>query len=220
MNEIDQRVTKFLACKHFNVQNYTDYCLDCGENINMSVEEIMKQEAKKINDRVIPLAKAGSTVFEHSTMNTNEKKAKYSTAEALWKVTTEGDVEGRSVKDLGVHYGFIDDIAFALADQCYYSLCFKWVQSANLGAPKANKINVTLDIDSETWNMNHEQRQLFMEKLLGDRDVAVEQGQYYASVQLVMGKSEMLRKQREQEMIRQQALSKLTEEEKTLLGLA
>ena len=31
-----------------------------------------------------------------------------------FKVTTEG----RSIKDLGVHTGYIDEIAFALADKC------------------------------------------------------------------------------------------------------
>ena len=32
-----------------------------------------------------------------------------------FKVTTEGDCEGKSTRDLGVHTGYIDEIAFALA---------------------------------------------------------------------------------------------------------
>lgn len=41
-----------------------------------------------------------------------------------FEVTTEGDCEGRSVRHLGTFTGYIDEIAFALADKCYYSLRF------------------------------------------------------------------------------------------------
>lgn len=147
------------------------------------------------------------------------RNVKYQNPQAFWKVTTEGDCEGRSVTDLGVHYGFIDDIAFALADKSYYSLCFKLIEPCDLSFPKATKVNIVLDIDSGTWDMNPSQRKDFVTKMLGDRDVAVKEGQYYASVELLMGKTEIMRKEHEKEILKQKALSKLSMEDRELLGL-
>lgn len=201
------KIKKFLACPHHNVQSFTEYCFDCGENRYTTVAEIMKREGIVDMDAKPTVDKKDAT------------KAKYSNPQAFWKVTTEGDCEGRSTRDLGTHFGFIDDIAFALADRCYYSLCFKLVEPFDLNVPKANKVNITLDIDSGTWDMSAKTRQAFVEKLLDGRDTAVEEGQYYASVQLVMGKSELQRKAREEEMLRQQALAKLSPEERKALGI-
>ena len=47
-------------------------------------------------------------------------KAPYDKVYGLWNVTTEGDCEGRSVRNLGTYEGNIDEIAFALADKCFY----------------------------------------------------------------------------------------------------
>jgi hypothetical protein len=47
-----------------------------------------------------------------------------------WSVSTEGDCEGRSTRQLGTHYGHVAEIAFALADKCYYVLEFKPVDAA------------------------------------------------------------------------------------------
>jgi hypothetical protein len=47
-----------------------------------------------------------------------------------WSVTTEGDEEGRSTTQLGTHYGHVAEIAFSLADKCYYALEFKPVDAA------------------------------------------------------------------------------------------
>lgn len=43
----------------------------------------------------------------------------------VWAVSTEGDEEGRTSEDLGIHEGYIDEIAFALADKAMYELHFK-----------------------------------------------------------------------------------------------
>lgn len=48
----------------------------------------------------------------------------YEQAYGTWKVTTEGDCEGRSIRDLGTYTGYLDEMAFALADKCCYSLQF------------------------------------------------------------------------------------------------
>ena len=44
-----------------------------------------------------------------------------------WKVTTEGDCEGRSVTHLGTHYGHICEIDLGLAGAAYYGLHFEEV---------------------------------------------------------------------------------------------
>ncbi len=145
------------------------------------------------------------------------KKA-YNSAYGLWRVTTEGDCEGRSVRDLGVHSGYLDEIAFALADKCYYSLCFKLVEPLQLDVPQRSKVNIMLDIDSGTWDMQGGQRINFVANLLKDRDVSVKPCNYYSSVELVMGKTAEQQKQRELEMLRKQALSKLSDVERKALG--
>jgi hypothetical protein len=42
-----------------------------------------------------------------------------------WKVTTEGDCEGKTTKQLGTHYGHVAEIAFSIAEGRGYSLCFE-----------------------------------------------------------------------------------------------
>ncbi|MFA5186530.1 MAG: hypothetical protein WC551_08660 [Patescibacteria group bacterium] len=42
-----------------------------------------------------------------------------------WEVSTDGDCEGKSTNNLGLHYGHIGDIALALAGAAMYSLYFK-----------------------------------------------------------------------------------------------
>lgn len=220
---MSERLKKFLACPHYNVQSFTEYCLDCGENRYTSAEEIMRQEGiktikdEKVKQEAAMKAPQLSTVSTTSMNIAKAKINKYTKAQGFWKVTTEGDCEGRSTRDLGMHFGFIDDIAFALADQCYYSLCFKEIEPFDVSTPTATKVNVTLDIDSGTWDMSSEQRRAFMENLLADRDTAVEKGEAYASVNLVMGKNELQRKAHEKEMLKKQALSKLSEDERAVL---
>jgi hypothetical protein len=107
-------------------------------------------------------------------------------AYGTWHVTTEGDVEGRTTADLGVHEGYLDDIAFALGGKAYYSLHFE--AARELPPPKklkpVSRVHVTLDIGSGTWDMDAEQRRRYFERLFSGRDVEVEKGTFYASVLL------------------------------------
>lgn len=143
----------------------------------------------------------------------------YSKAYGIWTVTTEGDCEGRTVKHLGAFEGYLDEIAFALADKCAYSLQFKASNSLAHISKAGTKISISLDIDSGTWNMDEKGRAEFFRRMLAGRNVSVKEGQYYASVVLVDGSSpeEILRK--ENELKKQKALAKLTDEERKLLGL-
>lgn len=114
--------------------------------------------------------------------------AKYKLYEAygVWEVTTEGDCEGRSTKRLGIHEGYIDEIAFALADKVYYSLTFKRVNPKKLDmTPKRDKVSVTLDIDSGTWEMTSKERVKHFQHMLeraGRTKVFVSDNNIYAAV--------------------------------------
>lgn len=137
----------------------------------------------------------------------------YTNSYGTWKVTTEGDCEGKSTKNLGVYVGYLDDIAFALADQCFYSLRFTKV-CTDIPIPKSakEKVNVSLDIESNTWNMDEKERVEYFRRLLCGRDnVTITDGQFYASVTLHRKDLEKTKKEI--------ALAKLTDEEKYLLGL-
>lgn len=136
----------------------------------------------------------------------------YANAFGVWRVTTEGDCEGRSVRDLGVHEGYLDEIAFALADKVYYSLQFSTSKKITM-EPKTSQVSVSLNIDSGTWDMVPTQRVNFFRSMLEGRDVFVSEGQYYASVVLSTNKFD-----KKSELINN-ALKKLTKEEIEALGL-
>jgi hypothetical protein len=69
-------------------------------------------------------------------------------AYGTWNVTTEGDVEGRSTRQLGTHTGFIDDIAFKLADQAYYGLRFDPVDPAEIETCTRVRVRVQVSISA------------------------------------------------------------------------
>lgn len=131
----------------------------------------------------------------------------------IWQMTTEGDCEGKSTRNLGVYSGRLDDIAFALAGKAMYSLTFK---KLDLTVPTLTegreKVNVVLDIDSGTWGMAAEERVAAVREMLkGAEDIFVSNGNTYASVTLSRGNH--------QASVRKAALAKLTDEEKATLGL-
>lgn len=147
---------------------------------------------------------------------------RYESVHGIWHVTTEGDCEGRSVKDLGVWEGYIDDIAFQLADQCYYSLKFKAVDLSALTKtiPSLRKeVNVSFDIDSNTWDLASVDLGGLASDLFRDRPVTVQDSRYHASFTLVRDVDEKAVEKQIREAKRQAALAKLSDEELELLGL-
>lgn len=136
-------------------------------------------------------------------------------AYGTWTVTTEGDCEGRSTRQLGTHTGYIDDIAFALANQAYYGLRFSWVDPLKLAnvPPNAAQIQVSLDIETGTWDMSVKERVDFVKKLLRGRDTLVQDGTYYACVNLVSGKSPEAQQAAREKVLALNASKKLNPEE-------
>ena len=88
----------------------------------------------------------------------------YQNLYGLWKVTTEGDEEGRTTKSLGIYEGWVDEIALYLSDKCYYSLTFtayhinKVPVSSNYIKKDKAQVNVKFNIDSKTWDLSAHDR--------------------------------------------------------------
>lgn len=140
------------------------------------------------------------------------KKTKYS-AYGTFQVTTEGDCEGRTTRDLGIYTGYIDEIAFALADKCYYKLQFTKVEPKKISMiPKRDKVEISLDIDSGIWDLDNMSAMRYFKELFCDRDVEVIQTNGYGSCTLTTHKETIEEK-------RQKLLARLSEEEKEVLGL-
>ena len=86
-----------------------------------------------------------------------------------WEVTTEGDVEGRTVKKLGLWSGHIVDIAFALAPQSSYKLTFQHALDGNPVTslnPKTKEVHIALSIESGTWNLKSIERTRWLQRFL------------------------------------------------------
>lgn len=130
-----------------------------------------------------------------------------------FKVTTEGDCEGRSVRDLGVYTGYIDEIAFALADKCYYKLCFTLVEPTKLDlTPKKDTVEISLNIDSGAWDFNGADAMEYFKDFFANRDVEVIDTHGYGSCTISTHKETIEEK-------KEKILQKLSEEEKKILGL-
>lgn len=107
----------------------------------------------------------------------------------LWKVTTEGDCEGRSTNTLGVYQGHIVDIALELSKHSFYSLYFEKAKTEDLRSEKGDSVSIVLDIKSGTWDFSREDRPGFVKQFLSKEKAEVEYGVeencYYASVKIV-----------------------------------
>jgi hypothetical protein len=136
-----------------------------------------------------------------------------------WEVTTEGDEEGRSTRHLGTHTGYLDDIAFKLADRCYYSLQFKRVDPKILEDEGEKRGDVMISFASEAGlnSLKPMERAVAVHNLLMFRDVLVEEGNYYGSVRLIRGKSPEGQAKAEEARKIVAAMGKLTKEELELI---
>ncbi len=137
----------------------------------------------------------------------------YKNAYGFWEVTTEGDCEGRSVNRIGVYEGYIDEIALALADRCYYSLRFRPINPHALDmTPKRKSVEVSFDVGSNTWDMDKDGIVTTFKEVLKDRPVYVREGRYFGSVNIST-------EEETDEEKRQKILKKLSPEERRILGI-
>lgn len=143
-------------------------------------------------------------------MKTNlNLNAGYDKTYGMWNVSTEGDVEGRSLVNLGTYEGHIDEIALHLANKAYYSLKFSAVSIPKTLPPTGVEANVNLDIASNTWDMDWKKLLYVMKNLFEDRPVTIEPGQYYASFKIVSNDKELI----QMDKIKDKKPSELSSEE-------
>jgi len=127
------------------------------------------------------------------------------TDKKLWRVTTEGDCEGRSIKNLGTFNGNIVDIAKRLSSLSYYVLDFCEIEHTKLPSVKTIRNSVDIRV--------HKLGQMNLLNELSLYGCDVEKSKYYKSVHLNIKVDEVKR------LKKKIALDKLSEEEKELLGL-
>lgn len=99
------------------------------------------------------------------------KELKRGKAYGYWAVNTEGDVEGRTIRNFGIYLGYVDEIAFHLADKCYYSLNFRQVKECDAYTPEytTKKGSVHISVRGAA------------SILLESKPVAMKKGKYYNS---------------------------------------
>lgn len=136
-----------------------------------------------------------------------------------WKVTTEGDCEGRTVTQLGYWDGYVDEIALHLAEKAYYGLKFTFVdpQPKQL-VPTMPEVHVQFDIESGTWDMKREHRVLEMKKLFKDRPVFIDKSNYYASFK-IKSKENISQEDIEKARAKEKLIKTLSQREIDLLGI-
>ena len=127
--------------------------------------------------------------------------AEYRKADRVWTVTTEGDCEGRSVRKLGIYKGHLTDIAAFLSDKVYYALQFEPIDPIAIqpsinditspqGAarPMSNGVDVSLGIQSRTWDFKPELRAQVFDKTYGTPLYGFTRGTSYATAKMVRKK--------------------------------
>ena len=103
-----------------------------------------------------------------------------------WHVTTEGDEEGRTIRDLGNHRGQIDEIAKSLSHLACYKLSFSPVKVSAALQEGTGRKSVMIELnDSSLSGMKPPERVKIMQKYLQNRPVVVKESNYYGAVELV-----------------------------------
>ncbi len=100
----------------------------------------------------------------------------------IWHFTTEGDCEGRSTKDLGIHEGHVGEIALKLASLAFYSINAKPIAKEPDKVPKQDQAPLTYyDFVGNAFNLEKDVAAPAIAKWLGEGWEAVP-GQYSNSV--------------------------------------
>lgn len=124
---------------------------------------------------------------------------------------------------MGVFEGFIDEIALHLADRCSRSLEFKIADDLPGRTPTGTRVLVMIpsEIKQKFYraNTDHETstKQAIdeVQKAFENRPVVISSSPVYGCFQIEPENKSQVRK----EIVRQKALAKLTEEERTALGI-
>jgi hypothetical protein len=131
-----------------------------------------------------------------------------------WHVITEGDVEGRTIKDLGIFGGYVDEIALHLAKDAYYTLTFERVAPVDRKLkPTRAEVHVGFDIGSKTWDLKEHLFVKIMKEAFRGRPVLVGGSQFYKSFMLTAINAQTVK----ETIALNAALDKLTPDELALI---
>jgi len=141
-----------------------------------------------------------------------KKKNKINNVYGTWKVTTSGS--GVTVVDLGIHTGYVDEIALSLANKCINVLIFKKLDTEEKYTPVTDKVNVMFYGDDNLGHIKYRyDRMSEIRKMFKDRPVEIEKGEHEKTFTIIASEDTKM------EVIKNKALAKLTEEEKKALGI-
>lgn len=111
----------------------------------------------------------------------------------IWEVSTEGDNEGRTKKNLGFFRGHVADIALYLQGEQCYTLIFNPVKENPIidvtnGRVKG-MVDIAFGIESDTWDLRKDECTSSIEAWLNTEEskshFTVETSNYFASVKIV-----------------------------------
>ena len=126
----------------------------------------------------------------------------------IWNVTTEGDCEGRTMKNLGVWEGYVDEIAFELADKCFYKLYFKPTQINKPNQIKRKDVCISID-GLCSLDTKREEEIRIVKNFFHDRNVFVDYGNFGLKIST---------EEKTVEEKKEEILNKLTKQEREILG--
>lgn len=129
----------------------------------------------------------------------------------LWRVfSIQGD-EGERLVDIGTHYGYVDEIALALADRQGWSLRFERVEPLDM-TPKRKSVVIEIDgVRQEVYGKTGEVNAY--KQIFNGRPVEVRAADLYAGV-------EVSTQAKTVNEIRAMAFAKLTPEERAAIFYA
>lgn len=120
-----------------------------------------------------------------------ERIDRYKNPVGWWDVSTSGDEEGKTVNNLGTHYGHIAEIAFHLANKSFYGLRFSPADRNGEGTRSqldatGTLVDIGFNYYSTTSNMSANDRAVWFRAMLNitDKRIEVIPSNYYGSVTL------------------------------------
>lgn len=136
----------------------------------------------------------------------------------IWKIETEGDVEGRGTQLVGIFEGNIIDILTVIHEKCYYNFFvkkFKKVEKTFNSTKKPNSLKVYVD---NIYDKTSDEIKKINDSLF-KRDNTFIRKNYGSSVLIYLDEDAKIQESKERKEKIKKALSKLTKEEKELLGI-
>ncbi len=166
----------------------------------------------KLNLVIPPIFPVGKPKSQHAT--TNKKPIGW------WRVTTEGDVEGRSVKFIGDYFGHVAEIALSVPDIPYYCYRFEPLNRPPIAPVTYTAVRKEAPICISFAPCKFDDSTLkWYRSYLDAPEIDVFRGDCYANIMVAFPRTaEEIEKENEE--LRRKAIAKLTSKEIAALGIS